>query len=400
MVSDLRILADEAGSLQEQLTAWRRDFHRHPELAHQEYRTADVIEKELAKLGIATERVAQTGVLGILHGDQEGSHVVALRADTDALPVQEADPERPYRSTVDGVMHACGHDGHTACLLGGAALLAAHRADFGGEVRFLFQPAEEVGGGAIPMINAGALGGAERVFGLHSASDIPIGTVGLKPGQNNASVDHFTITVTGKSSHVSTPHLGIDALYIASQIVVAAQALVTRMTSPVEPLILGIGKLNAGTAYNALAQTAVLEGTTRAVSVASRARIRQLLDATVQNIAAIYGGSATVEWEDFTSPLENDPHVTAEATAVMEAIYGPGHVKADRALSLGGDDFAELILRVPGAYAYLGTGNPAKPGTQAPHHNGAFDIDEDALPIGAALYAGYALGWLTETING
>ena len=394
MPNDLRALAAEAEGLQTQLTEWRRDFHRHPEIAHQEYRTAAVIEAELAKLGIETQRVADTGVLGVLHGLGKGGHTVALRADIDALPVQELDRERPYCSENAGVMHACGHDGHTACLLGGAALLAAHKNDFGGEVRFLFQPAEEVGGGAVPLIEAGALGSAERIFGLHTAPDIPTGTVGLKPGLNNASVDHFTITVQGRSAHVSTPHLGIDALYIASHIVIAAQALVTRMTSPVEPLILGIGKLQAGTAYNALAETAVLEGTTRAVSVPARARIRRLLDETAQSVAALYGGTVSAEWEDFTAPLLNDPQVTREAASVVDALYGPGHVKSDRALSLGGDDFAEYLLKVPGAYAYLGTGDPDKPGTQGPAHNGAFDLDEDALPMGAALYAGCALGWL------
>ncbi len=398
MPIELKALAGEAENLQEKLIGWRRDFHRHPELAHQEYHTAAHIEEELGRLGISSRRVAETGVLGVIRGEKSGDRVVALRADIDALPIQEQDRRRPYCSQTDGVMHACGHDAHTACLLGGASLLAAHRDAFGGEVRLLFQPAEEVGGGALPLIAAGVLDRAERVFGLHTAPDIPTGTVGLKPGLNNASVDHFTIKVQGRSAHVSTPHLGIDALYIASHIVVAAQALVTRRTSPVEPLILGIGKMQAGTAYNALAETAVLEGTTRAVSVPAREQIRQLVDETAQSVAALYGGSASVEWEDFTAPLLNDPLVTKEAASVVDALYGPDHVKTDRALSMGGDDFAEYLLRVPGAYAYLGTGNPDKSGTQGPAHNGAFDVDEDALSIGAALYAGFALNWLQNSI--
>ena len=169
-----------------------------------------------------------------------GEGVVVLRADIDALPIQETSGAQ-YCSRTPGVMHACGHDAHTACLLGAAMLLAKHRAEFGGEVRLIFQPAEEIGQGAKPFVEAGAMEGADRVFGIHTASDLRSGTVGLKPGLNNAAVDHFSIQVRGKSAHVSTPQLGVDALYIASQIVVALQALVTRLTSPVEPVIIGVG---------------------------------------------------------------------------------------------------------------------------------------------------------------
>lgn len=188
----------------------------------------------------------------------------------------------------------------------------------------------------------------------------------------------------------------MDALYIASQIVVAVQALVTRRTSPVEPLIIGIGKLHAGTTYNAVAETALLEGTTRTVNAETRARVRREIDAVCTQIAAVYGGSARVEWTDITSALVNDPQTTAEADEVAEQLFGPGHVKRDRALSLGGDNFAEFQLRVPGVYGYMGTANPAKPATLSAHHNGHFDVDEDALPTGAALLAGCALRWLTQ----
>ncbi|MCD8321459.1 MAG: amidohydrolase [Oscillospiraceae bacterium] len=376
-----------------QLIAWRRDFHQHPELALHEFRTADIIEAELHHLGIQTRRVGKTGIIGMLKGSQPGSRTIALRADIDALPVQEQS-QAAYRSETDGVMHACGHDGHTACLLGAARILAAKRDNFGGEIRFLFQPAEEIGGGAVPMIDAGAIQGAERVFGLHAASDLLTGTVGLKPGLNNAAVDHFTIRVQGKSSHVAAPHLGVDALYIASQIVIAVQAIVTRLYSPVEPLVIGIGKLSAGTTYNALAEEAILEGTTRTISLETRAKVHKQIDNVAKSIAALYGGAVETQWEKFTSPLLNDAEATAEAAAVLEQLYGPGHAISDRPLSMSGDDFAEYELEVPGVYAYLGTGNPQKSGTQAAHHNGLFDIDEAALPIGAALYAGYALSWM------
>ena len=227
------------------LSALRREFHRRPELSLQEFCTAARIEEELDRFGIPHTRVGETGVLGTLRGTGTGAGVVVLRADIDALPIQERSGAE-YCSQTPGVMHACGHDVHITCLLGAAKLLAERRAAFGGEIRFVFQPAEEIGQGAKPFVEAGVLDGADRVFGLHVAPDLPIGTVGLKPGLNNAAVDLFSIQVHGKSAHVAQPQLGVDALYIASQTVVALQALVTRLTSPVEPVIIGVGKLQAG----------------------------------------------------------------------------------------------------------------------------------------------------------
>ena len=255
----MNALREECQQLRDELIALRREFHRAPELGLHEYHTAARIERELDRCGIPHERVGETAVVGHLTGNGNGSGLVVLRADIDALPIQETN-DVPYRSQTPGMMHACGHDAHTTCLLGAAKVLSAHRADFGGEVRFLFQPAEEIGQGARPLIAAGMLDGAQRVFGLHTASDLPAGTVGVKPGANNAGVDHFIIRIHGKSAHVSTPQLGVDALYIASELVVALQSIVTRMTSPVEPVLIGVGKLNAGTAYNAVAEYAELEG--------------------------------------------------------------------------------------------------------------------------------------------
>ena len=371
------------------LISLRRDFHRYPELGLQEFRTARRIEEELDRFGIAHKRVGETGVLGILHGEGKGDRVIALRADIDALPIQETN-EVEYRSQTVGVMHACGHDAHTTCLLGAAKILAENRSQFGGEVRLIFQPAEEIGKGAKPFVEAGVLNGADRVFGLHTAPEVPAGIVGLKPGLNNASVDHFQITIHGKSSHVSMPQLGVDALYIASQLVVALQALVTRRTSPVEPVIIGVGKLNAGTTYNALAESAVLEGTTRTVTHETRRQIQEQVTKTAQSVADMYGGAAELEWADFAAPLINDSQACQEAAEVVERLWGSGRVMTDRALSLSGDNFAEYLLHVPGAYAYLGSGNSNLPGTLHPGHNGNFDIDEETLLLGAGLYAGYA----------
>lgn len=378
------------------LSALRREFHRRPELSLQEFCTAARIEEELDRFGIPHTRVGETGVLGTLRGTGTGAGGVVLRADIDALPIQERSGAE-YCSQTPGVMHACGHDVHITCLLGAAKLLAERRAAFGGEVRFVFQPAEEIGQGAKPFVEAGVLDGADRVFGLHVAPDLPIGTVGLKPGLNNAAVDLFSIQVHGKSAHVAQPQLGVDALYIASQTVVALQALVTRLTSPVEPVIIGVGKLQAGTTYNALAGSAVLEGTTRTISQESRARVREQITRTARNIADIYGGRAEVQWTDITAALINDPQACQEAAAAAKLLGEGVRVITDRSLSLCGDNFAEYLLHTPGAYAYLGSGNPALPNTLSSLHSEDFDVDEKALTLGAGLYAGYALSRLAAS---
>ena len=389
------VLADR-----ERTVALRRHFHRHPELSKQEFETARRIEEELDALGLAHRRVAVTGVYAELTGTKpcEGpTRCIALRADTDALPVrQENDP--PYKSEVPGVMHACGHDAHTAALLGAARALARHRELFSGKVIFTWQPGEEVGYGARPIIDEGDIDEAGRSFGVHTASNVPVGSVVLMPGPNNASVDWFRIRVHGLGAHVSTPEQGVDALYIASQIVVAAQALVTRRTSPMDNVLIGIGKLNAGTAYNVIAQEAELEGTIRVFSPELRRLTKERLEALAAQTAALYGGTAELEWNDNTSALINDPVATAEAQKTAAALFGEEHLIRSRAPSLGGDDFAEYILRVPGTYAYIGSGNPEKPDTLVAHHNSRFDIDEDCLTVAAALYACYAADYLNGEV--
>lgn len=384
-----------AQAIQQELTSCRRALHQHPELAMEERWTAQYIEQQLDRLQIPHRRVGATGVWATLQGELPGQRVVALRADIDALPIQELN-EVDYRSQNDGVMHACGHDVHTACLLGGAELLAEQRANFGGQVHFFFQPGEEVGLGAFDFIDDGALEGVERVFGLHTAHEIPAGTVSLTPGLNNAAVDHLRIVVHGKASHVSTPQLGADALYIGSHIVMALQSLITRCSSPVEPILFGIGKFNAGTTYNALAEEAVLEGTTRTITQTTREWARQKITETAQQIAALYGGSAEVIWTGICSALYNDDGVCQEATQAAQTMLPGVQIIRNRPFSLGGDNFAEFNRAVPGAYAYLGTGNPERPDTLNPAHNGKFDIDESTLAIGAALYAAYAQWWLSQ----
>ena len=391
----MKELRDQVNGEKDYLVSLRRELHRYPELALQEVRTAGVIERELNRSGIPHTRVGATGVLDVLRGAQEGTGVVALRADIDALPIQETN-DVPYRSRTDGVMHACGHDAHTASLLGAARVLAANRDRFGGEIRFFFQPAEETGKGAPDFIRAGALDGVERILGLHSAPDLPIGTIGITPGLNNAAVDHFRILVHGKAAHVSTPQRGADALDAASQIVVALQGLVTRRTSPTEPVLIGVGKFSAGTTYNALAESAELEGTTRTVSQEMRMQVRAWIDEIAEQTARLSGARAEVLWTDITSALINDPQVSREAAAAAEALGSDVQIITNRPLSLGGDNFAEYQRLVPGCYAYVGTANPDLPGTRNSLHNGNFDLDEQALVLSTGLYAEYALWWLRK----
>lgn len=396
MVNEIKKIAE---SERDYIVSLRRDFHAHPELALCEFRTAEVIERELESFGIEHERVGETGVLGILKGNAKicGKHnVVLLRADIDALPISECN-KCDYVSQNTGVMHACGHDVHTACLLGAAKILSKLKDDFSGEVRFVFQQAEEIGAGAkIFLADENIMRGVERVFGLHVAPDLKSGSVGIKAGQNNAAVDYFKIEVKGKSTHVSTPHLGVDALYIASHIVVAVQSIVTRLSTPIEPLLIGIGKLSAGTAYNAVAENAVLEGTTRTLSEEARKKTKSHINEIAQSIAALYGGEAILEWKNFTSSLSNDKNVCDEVSAVAEKIFGHENIVYDRTVSLGGDDMAEFLLKASGTYAYLGTRNDKQPETQNSVHTVNFNVDENVLPLGTTLYAAVAAEWLSS----
>ena len=386
-------LVKDVEALKNYLIETRREFHQNPELSLKEFRTASRIEEELTKFGIKHSRVGETGVLGILKGDKPSDKVLLLRADIDALPINEVG-DVEYISKNPGVMHACGHDAHTTCLLAAAKILSEKKSEIAGEVRFVFQPAEEIGKGTQPFIEANVLEGVDRVFGLHCAPDLPLGTVGLTPKLNNAAVDHFTISVKGVSSHVSLPHKGVDALYVASEIVVAVQALRTRLNSPLEPMIIGIGKFNSGTTYNALAANAVLEGTTRTISKESRAKIKTEINRCVKNIAEIYGATATVEWEGFTGPVINDPEVCEEVAVLVDETFGKGHVVKDREISLGGDNFADFIEEKKGAYAYLGTSSETKPSTKLPLHSDSFDLDEEAMLKGTWLHVAYALWFL------
>ena len=372
----------------------RRWFHSHPELSMKEFETAKRIEKELNAIGILARRVGGTGVLGVLKGRKGPGRRVVLRADTDALPIQD-EKTVPYASQCPGVMHACGHDAHTAALLGAARALKKLEDSLSGEIGFVFQPGEEYGRGAILFIRDGALEGADRSFGVHMQSNLPVGQVAMNLGAENASVDHFTIRIHGRSAHVSTPELGADALYAAAQIVTALQGLVGRLKSPTDPALIGVGVLRAGEGYNIVAREAVIEGTVRCFSEETRAMINGKIADTARGVAALYNTTAEIETESFTRALINDARVYAETAPLVEKVVGRGNLVV-KELSLGGDDMAEIMAVVPGVYAFVGSGSKAVPGSRLAHHTPGFDIDERCLTIAASLYVESALFWLKQ----
>lgn len=393
-------LFEEIKNDHEYIVALRRHFHKHPEIAKEEFNTALKIEEELEKIGLEHKRVGETGVYAEIQGtgksaDGSALKTIVLRADIDALPIQETHICE-YTSEIPGRMHACGHDAHTATLVGAARILNKHKDLFSGTIRLTFQSGEEIGYGARVFVNSGLLDGADRSFGMHAASNLPCGKVAVVPGPNNASVDWFKITVKGYPAHVSTPQLGSDAVYIASQIVISTQAIITRRSSPMDNVLVGIGTIKAGDAYNIVAQNAELEGTIRALTPEVRENTKKMLCEISEQTAKMFGGTAEIEFKDFTSPLINDEKSTEEVQKTAVKILGEENVIKSRPASLGGDDFAEYILKVPGTYAYFGTGNPAKEGTTSAHHDSKFDIDEDSLIQSVSLYTFYAIDFLNQ----
>src|SRR5213080_540573 len=295
-VSNPDQLKAEIDELVPDLVAMRRDLHEHPELAFEEVRTSGIVAQRLRSLGLDVQTgIAKTGVVGLLHGEasKPGAKTIAIRADMDALPVHELN-EIDYRSTVDGKMHACGHDGHTSILLAVADILSKRRTELAGNVKFVFQPAEEVIGGAEPMVKEGAMEHVDSVIGLHLISDYPVGRVGVRAGTVFASADRFILTVYGKGGHAVIPNEAVDPIVIAAQIITALQTLISRETSPFSPAVITIGTINAGTAFNIIPETVVLQGTMRAFSKEHRARLLRRIQEMTNGIADAMGGSCDV----------------------------------------------------------------------------------------------------------
>ncbi|MBS6914038.1 MAG: amidohydrolase [Clostridium sp.] len=393
-------LKDYVLEQKEYLTSMRQYFHAHPEVSLQEYHTCERIEKELDLAGIPHRRVGETGVYAWIDGKKEtadqkkASRIMVLRADIDALAMEDLKTV-PYHSENPGVCHACGHDAHAATLLTAARILKSKEAEFSGQIRLFFQQAEEIGAGARLFVQDGLLDGAARVFGAHVSSRLESGKIALTAGPQNASCDYFKIKVTGRGAHVSTPHLGIDAAYVASQIVVNLQSIVARSTNPLETVVVGVGVVRAGTQYNIVAEHAEIEGTTRSflpeVREFTNRRVREIAEQT----ARMYGAEAEVEFKDFAAPLINDVQAVKEVMAVTEQLICREQIVSDYEKALGADDFADYLAVTRGMYAFVGTHSEKKPGSGVAHHHGLFDLDEEALLLSCNVYVDYAL-WVME----
>jgi carboxypeptidase Ss1 len=378
----------EAKQIEPEIVETRRELHRHPELSYKEDGTSQFVAQRLRKLGIEVKKeVGGTGVLGVLRGGKKGL-VVALRADMDALPVQET-ADVPFRSEVEGVMHACGHDTHMAMLLGAAKLLSDHRADLCGTVKFLFQPAEEHGGrgGALPMIEAGVMKDpkVDYVFGLHIDGARRSGEFGVKGGAIMAAPDTFKVKIIGKGGHGSAPHETVDPVYLAAHVILALQGVSSRMINPVRPFVITVGAVHAGTKENIIPDFALLQGTIRTLDEATRKLAKRKVDEVAKGVCRAFGGSAEVEFEEDAYPVTvNDPQATEGAIKVLKRIPG-AKVKRAEAI-MGGEDFSRFLQEAPGTFYFLGTKNPAK-GCVYPNHSAKFKVDEEVLKLGTASLA-------------
>ena len=357
----------------------RRAVHQWPELAYKEEKTAEYVAQALRKLGIKHQTgVAQTGVVGRLMTSDNGP-TVALRADMDALPITE-DTGLPFASQNPGVMHACGHDGHIAILLGAAALLKKSPPD--GNVVFLFQPAEEGEGGAKPMIEQGALEGVQVIFGGHIEGHHQTGEIGIKTGIHTSFTDYFEIRVTGKGGHAARPHEAIDAVVIASQIVVTIQTIISREIDPVFPSVLTIGYMRGGTVYNAIADKAVLKGTIRSTDEVVRTQITEKIKRLASSFAVLHDAEIKVVIKPGYPPVINEEKASAYAIHVAEKLVGKDKTISIAYPSLGGEDFSYYLQQVPGCFVRFGA---AKEGHEMiASHSPRFDFDEEVLRVGAA----------------
>jgi carboxypeptidase Ss1 len=388
LVVDYMDFLAQAASIENEMIRTRRMIHQKPELSYHEEETAKLVAEKLESFGVKVKPgVGGTGVLGILEGRKKGK-VVALRADMDALPVGEmVDVE--FRSKVKGVMHACGHDAHVAMLLGAARLLAAHRDDLHGTVKFMFQPAEEHGGrgGALPMIEDGVMRDpkVDFVFGLHIESNLRSGEFGVKEGAIMAAPDTFRVRIIGRGGHGSAPHKTVDPIYIAAQVILAIQGVSSRMIDPMRPFVVSVGAVHSGTKENIIPDEALLEGTIRTLDEATRKRAKAKVAEVVKGICRAFGARAEVEFERDAYPVTvNDVKATEGAVRVLKKIPG-ARVKKIEAV-LGGEDFSRFLQKAPGAFYFLGTNNPAK-GCVYPIHSSRFKVDEDVLKFGAASLA-------------
>jgi len=377
----------EAQALFEYTQSMRRDFHAHPELGFHEIRTGGIVAKEMTVLGLEVHTgVGGTGVVALLEGDKPGP-VVLVRADMDALPIHE-ETGAPYASQSPGVMHACGHDGHTAVLLTVAKMLNNHRGDLSGTVKFVFQPAEEGMGGAEKMIDDGVLENpkVDVALALHVWNEKPVGWFGIGNGPVMAGAEIFTIKVQGKGGHGAVPHLAVDPILASGQIVSALQGIVARNVAPLETAVVSVCTIHGGETFNVIPPAVVMTGTIRTFESTVRTRVLERFEKTVHSIAEGMGCQADIDMQILTPATVNQSETAVRVQAVAHRLFPEADVETANYTTMGSEDFAFILEKVPGCFFFIGSANPEK-GLDAGHHHPKFDFDEAALPRGAALMA-------------
>jgi hippurate hydrolase len=375
---------DRIRTFHAELTARRRDFHAHPEIGFTEHRTSDIVAKELAALGIEVHRgVGGTGVVGVLR-EGNGPVSIGLRADMDALPILEAN-DMAYKSTRPGVMHACGHDGHTTMLLGAARYLAETR-NFNGTVNFIFQPAEEGLGGASAMLKDGLFERfpCDTVFGMHNQPGTPVGQFAIRPGTMMAGGAFFDIHVEGRGAPGGRPEPSVDPVLVAAHHVAALQSIVSRNLSALESAVVSATAISSGDAYNVIPQTAEIKGTVRTFTNNAMDIVEESMKRIAAGVAAGFGATATVDFRRLFAPLVNDAAETSVFADVAADLVGEANVDRDRELIMASEDFSFMLEARPGAYINIGNGDKAG---STPVHNPGYDFNDEILPLGAAAFA-------------
>jgi hippurate hydrolase len=377
-------IINRVGDLADEITAWRRDFHENPELLFDVHRTAGIVAEKLKSFGCdeVVTGLGRTGVVGVIKGRTNNSgRVIGLRADMDALPIEEA-TNVPHTSKVPGKMHACGHDGHTAMLMGAAKYLAETR-NFDGTAVVIFQPAEEGGGGGNEMVKDGLMErfGVQEVYGMHNMPGIPVGQFAIRPGAMMAAADRFTITIEGKGGHAARPHDCIDPVVISAHVITALQTIASRNTDPLESVVVSVCTVKAGEAFNVIPQTAMLLGTVRTLSPEVRDLAETRIRAIVENVCAAFGAKAEVEYDRGYPVTMNDPDKTEFMARVARAVGGENAVDTTVPPLMGAEDFSYMLEQRPGAYIFLGNGD-----TAGVHHP-AYDFNDEASPYGVSLWA-------------
>jgi len=374
-------LLEEALKIKDQIIAWRRDFHMHPELGYEEERTSKIVEEHLREWGYTIKRVGT----GIIADIGNGEKKIALRADMDALPVQEEN-DVPYKSRTPGKMHACGHDAHTAMLLGAAKIIAEHKEELPNKVRLIFQPAEEGGNGALKMIEGEGLEGVDAIFGLHVWMELPSGIVGVREGPVMAGVGRFDVEIEGKGGHGASPHETIDPVPIAAQAILAFQTIISRNLNPLESGVVSVGTIKAGEAFNVIPERVYMNGTYRFFTQETKKLIEKRIEEVLKGIVLANNASYKLKIEEVAPPTINDPQMASLAKRVAQKL---GLKVDDVPKSMGSEDFAFYLQKVPGAFIALGIKNEEK-GITHPHHHPKFNVDEEVLPLGTALEVGLA----------